>query len=310
MSDFIINDALAFVSVVDEGSFAAAARKWFISPSVISKRISRLENQLKVQLLHRTTRSISLTESGQIFYERCKRIKNEINDAAADVLQNHQNPSGLLRINAPMSFGQVHLIAAVNDFLRQYPEIKIDLLLGSQYASFLHNGLDLAIFINDLPSTHLLKSRKITVRSSGVYGSPDYLKHFGVPQTPDELPKHNCLIYQSEPGTHFGIEQKYKWQFYYNKETMTVSISGNLRINSNQGLVKAALAGLGLIKLSSFMVTEEVKQGTLVSLLNSYCAQDINIHAAYPNQRYLPSKVRVFIDFLVERFRQENYWHS
>ncbi len=310
MGNFNINDALAFVSVVDEGSFAAAAKKWGISSSVISKRISRLENQLRVQLIQRTTRSMSLTESGQIFYERCKRIKAEIKDAASVVLQNHQNPSGLLRINVPMSFGQVHLVSAVNDFIVLYPEIQIELILGSQYASFIHNGLDLAIFIKDLPDTHLLRSRKITVRSTGVYGAPDYLKRCGIPTTPDELANHNCLIYQSEPGNQLGIGQKYEWRFCNDKEKIIVPVSGNLRINSSQGLVKAALAGVGLVKLSSFMVTEETKSGRLISVLDDYCERDIEIHAAYPNQRYLPSKVRVFIDFLIARFRSDYYWNE
>jgi DNA-binding transcriptional LysR family regulator len=308
MSDFIINDALAFVSVIDEGSFAAAAKKWSISASVISKRISRLENQLRVQLLQRTTRTIALTESGRIFYERCKRIKAEINDAAADVLQHHQQPSGLLRINAPMSFGQVHLMPAVNDFIQQYPDIQIELILGSQYASFIHNGLDLAIFIKDLPNTHLLQSRKITDRSTGVYAAPSYFEKHKIPKTPADLAQHNCLIYQSEPGIQLGVGQKHEWSFYHKKEKFTVPVAGNLRINSSQALVKAALAGIGLVKLSSFMVTEEVKTGALISVLNDYCARDIDIHAAYPTQRYLPSKVRVFIDFLIERFNADYYW--
>ena len=310
MANFIVSDALAFVSVVEEGSFAKAAKNGGISSSVISKRISRLENQLQVQLIQRTTRSMSLTESGQLFYERCKRIKSEINDAAAEVLQHHHNPSGLLRINVPMSFGQVHMVSAVNDFIVLYPEIQIDLILGSQYASFIHTGLDLAIFIKNLPNTHLLRSRKITVRSTGVYGSPSYFDRLGLPKTPDELVNHNCLIYQSEPGNPLGIGQKYEWRFCNGKDRISVPVSGNLRINSSQALVKAALAGVGVVKLSSFMVTEETKKGTLVSVLDEYCERNIDIHAAYPNQRYLPSKVRVFIDFLVERFLSEYYWNE
>ena len=297
--DFNINDALVFVSVIDEGSFASAAKAWGLSSSVISKRISRLENQLRVQLIQRTTRSMSLTESGQIFYERCKQIRADIKTAATDVLQHHHHPSGLLRINVPMSFGQVHLIAAVNDFLMLYPDIEIELIMGSQYASFIHNGLDLAIFINDLPNTHLLKSRKITVRSTGVYGTPAYFKRFGFPTTPDELVHHNCLVYQSEPGNQSGIGQKYEWRFGNGKDKITVPVSGNLRINSSQGLVKAALASIGLVKLSSFMVTEETKNLRLLSVLDEYCERNIDIHAAYPTQRYLPPKVRAFIDFLI-----------
>jgi DNA-binding transcriptional LysR family regulator len=302
MSDFIINDALTFVSVVEEGGFAAAAKKWRISSSVVSKRISRLENHLRVQLMQRTTRSMSLTESGQIFYDRWKRIKAEMSDAESDVKQYHQHPRGVLRINAPMSFGQVHLVPAVNEFIRLFPEIQIELILGSQYAGFIYNGIDLTIFIKDLPDTLLLKSRKIAVRSTGVYGSPRYFEQFGKPQVPEDLTRHNCLIYQSEPG---GVGQKHEWGFY-NPHKIMIPVNGNLKINSSQALLKAAVAGLGIVKLSSFMVTEEINHGTLEAVLSKYCERDIDIHAAYPNQRYLPYKVRLFIDFLIERFKSDN----
>lgn len=310
MAEFIISDALIFISVAEEGSFTTAAKKLFISPSVISKRISRLENQLQVQLIQRTTRTMTLTESGELFYEHCKRIKSEINDAADRVLQQHKSPSGLLRINVPSSFGQVHMIPAVNDFLALYPEMSVELIFGSHYANFIYKGLDLAIFINDLPDTSLLKSRKIAVRNNGVYGSPAYFQRFGMPQTPEDLSTHNCLIYQSEPGNSLGIGQKHEWRFYKEQQRLNIPVTGNLRINSNQGLVKAAIAGVGLVKLSSFMVTEEIKAGKLLSVLDTYCEHNINIHAAYPNQRYLPSKVRVFIDFLLERFNSNDYWKN
>src|SRR5579863_5672459 len=138
MSEFIISDALTFVTVVDEGSFAAAAKKWFITASVVSKRISRLENHLRAQLIQRTTRSMALTESGQLFYARWKRINAEISDAELDIMQHQQQPRGVLRINAPVSFGQVHLVPAVNDFIQIYPEIQIELILGSQYSGFIY----------------------------------------------------------------------------------------------------------------------------------------------------------------------------
>lgn len=307
-TEFMINDALAFVSVVDTGSLASAAKQWGITSSVISKRITRLEGHLRVQLLQRSTRSIALTEAGQLFYERCKRIRAEINDAAADVLSHHQKPSGLVRVNAPMSFGQVHLVPAVNEFVRLYPDIQIEVVLGSQYANFIHSGLDLAIFINDLPNTTLLKSKIIAQRNTGIYGTPEYFKQFGIPKNPQDLTHHNCLIYQADPGIKFGVGQKYEWVFSDRDEQIRIPVTGNVRINSSQALVKSALAGLGLVRLSSFMVTEELKAGALISVLGEYCPHDIDIHAAYPNQRYVPSKVKVFIDFLMERFRPEQYW--
>jgi DNA-binding transcriptional LysR family regulator len=307
MTEFMMTDAMAFLTVVDEGSYAAAAKKWSLSSSVISKRITRLEQNLHVQLLQRTTRKILLTETGQIFYDRCKRIKAEINDAAADVLQHHQHPSGLLRINAPMSFGQVHLMPAINDFVRLNPDIKIELILGSQYSSFILNGLDLAIFIKDLPESNLLKSHKIAVRHTGIYGSPKYFAENPAPLKLDDLKNHNCLIYQYEPGK---LGEKYEWFFYQEGHRIRIPVNGNLRINSSQALVKSAVAGIGLARLSSFMVTEEVKKGKLISVLSEFCARDIQIHVAYPNQRYLPYKVKVFLEFLLERFRSEFYWNK
>jgi DNA-binding transcriptional LysR family regulator len=310
MASFNVNDALSFVKIVEEGGFLAAAKKMRISSSVLSKRLTRLEEQLHVQLLQRTTRTLVLTETGQIFYERCKRIKSEIKEAVSDILQHRSTPSGLLRVNAPMSFGQVHLVPAINEFLHEYPEIRIELILGSQYASFIHNGLDLAIFIKDLPETLLLKSRKITVRSTGIYGSPQYFEKFPKPMHPEELSQHNCLVYQSEPGDAITPGQKHKWLFHEGKDSFNVAVSGNLAINSSQALVKAAIAGIGLVKLSSFLVTSELKNGSLLSVLRQYCPSDIDIHAAYPNQRYVPSKVKLFIDFLIERFNKDNYWHK
>ena len=310
MAEFNINDALAFLSVVDEGSFAAAGKKWSLSSSVMSKRISRLEENLRTQLLQRTTRSMILTEAGQKFYESCKRIRSEVQDAAADISEHHQKPSGLLRINSPMSFGQVHLMPAINDFVLLYPDIDVELILGSQYDSFIQNGLDLAIFIKDLPNTHLLKSRKITVRSNGVFGSPSYLSRMGLPLKPSDLTRHNCLVYQAEPGNQFGMALRHQWHFYRGDENFAIDVKGNLRVNSHQALVKSALAGIGLVKLSSFMVTDEVKEGRLISVLQDYCKRDVDIHAVYPSQHYLPSKVRVFLEFLTERFNSEAYWHK
>lgn len=308
MSDFLLNDALTFMNIVEQGSFAGAAKVLGISASVVSKRISRIEEQLKAKLLQRTTRSIALTEAGQLFYEHCKRIKAQINDAALEISQHHEQPTGLLRINAPMSFGQVHLISAVNDFLLLNKDVQIELILGSQYASFIHNGLDIAIFIKDLPRTELLRSHPIALRRTGIYGSPAYFKQHGVPTLPEELRQHNCLVYQSEPGTQLSVGQKKEWQFVRGKENFYVPVTGNLRVNSSQALVKAALANLGLVRLSSFMVTDEVKEGQLQSVLADFCPQDIDIHVAYPAQRYVPSKVKAFVKYLMERFDSDAYW--
>jgi DNA-binding transcriptional LysR family regulator len=307
MKKFILNDALSFLSVVAEGSFAAAAKKWGVSPSVISKRITRLETDLGVQLLQRTTRKLALTEVGQNFYDRCERIESEINEAATLVSESQQAVSGTLRINAPMSFGHRHLISAARDFMQEYPAIQIELLLGSQFSNLIDHSLDLAIYVKEVPNTHALKARRVALRHTGIYGTRDYFERHSTPKTPADLKQHNCLIFQSEHG-HMGASLKHEWLFYDGKTELHIPVAGNMKANSNEALARACLAGVGIARLSSFMVTDEIKSGKLVSVLNRYCPRDIAIHAVYPNQRHLPHKLSVFIDFLVSRFDLEDYW--
>jgi DNA-binding transcriptional LysR family regulator len=305
MKNFILSDALTFLSVVSEGSFAAAAQKWGISPSVISKRISRLETDLGVQLLQRTTRKLALTEIGQQFYTRCERIESEINDAATIISETQQTVSGTLRVNAPMSFGHRYLIPAVKAFMQEYPDIQIELVLGSRYAKLIDNNLDLAIYIKDLPNSPTLKARRIALRHTGIYATPSYLQQHGTPKIPDDLRNHNCLINQSE-SSGISLNLKHEWLFYDKDHELQVSINGNFKANSNEALARACLAGLGIARLSSFMVTEEIQNGKLVSLLDAYCPRDIAINAVYANQQHIPRKLRVFIDFLVQRFNDSN----
>jgi DNA-binding transcriptional LysR family regulator len=286
MKKFILNDALSFLSVVAEGSFAAAAKKWGISPSVISKRITRLETDLGVQLLQRTTRKLALTEVGQNFYDRCERIESEINEAATIVSETQQQVSGTLRVNAPMSFGHRHLIPAVRDFMQTYPAVQIELILGSRFSNLIDNSLDLAIYVKDVPNTHALKARRVALRHTGIYGTREYFDRFGIPKTPADLKHHNCLIFQSEHG-HMGTI-KHEWLFYADKMELPIPVTGNLKANSNEALARACLAGVGLARLSSFMVTDDIKSGKLISVLNHYCPRDIAIHAVYPNQRHIP----------------------
>ncbi len=302
MLNFDLTDALTFLTVVNEGNFAAAAKKWQINPSVISKRISRLEKNLGVQLLKRTTRQMILTEIGQNFYHHCERLQIDINMAASLAIESQDQPRGLLRINAPMSLGSAYLVPVIATFMRLYPDIQIELVLGSHFANFIEHGLDLAIHIKEPPNTNTLKARQIGIRKTGVYASPDYFASHSIPQTPKDLTQHNCLIYQSEPGHKLGSTYKHEWKFIEKQKTYNVAVSGNLMINSSQALVAAAVSGLGIIKISDFMVTKELNNKTLINVLDEYCLSDLAIYAVYPNQRFLPKKVRVFIDFLITSF--------
>lgn len=302
MEKLDINDWLTFATVVEEQGFSAAAKKLGLSPSVLSKRITRLEASLNAQLLQRSTRQLTLTDVGQNFYERCARLKVDIDEAMLSVLNLQEKPQGKLRINAPMSFGHQHLVSAASDFIKKYPEIQIELVLGSHFSNLIEGGLDLAIHIKDLPDSSL-HAKRIALRSTKVYGAPEYFAKYGRPNVPDDLRHHNCLLYQFQPAKH-------EWRFYNNGVEHIVPVSGNFKANSSQALAEAAVAGLGIVKLPGYMVTQEIIEGKLQSVLNDYVQKDIGIYAVYQHNRHMAPKVRAFLDFIAERFGEEHYWNE
>jgi len=302
LRDLNFADWLAFVAIVEEKSFTSAANKLDISPSVLSKRISRLEKQLKARLLQRTTRQLILTEIGQLFYERCQKIRGEIQDTTLTISQIQQQPQGTLRINSPMTFGHLHLVPAISEFMRLYPELRVELVLGSHYANLIEGSLDLAIYTDELPDSSLV-ARRIALRSTRVYGSPSYFAKYGIPQQPQDLKQHNCLLYQLQPTRH-------EWRFHNNGEEEFVKVNGDFKANSSQALAAAAVSGLGIVKLPGYMVTEDIQTGRLISVLKDYCPRDTGIYVVYPQNRYLSINVRTFIDYLVQRFSSERYWNE
>jgi len=270
-------------------------KKLGLSPSVISKRIGQLEKNLGVRLLQRNTRSLVLTEAGKIFYQHCSRIKQEVELTTVSVSSYQNQTGGLLRIHAPMSFGQMHLAPAISDFIKQHADIQVEIVFGNHLPNLIEQNFDVAISIKDLPDSSLVTQR-IASRSIGIYGSPDYFARHGAPETPDDLKNHNCLLYQLH-------KIKHQWQFIdaYNK-TFSVNVDGNFKANSTQALAKAAVAGLGIAKLSSFMVLDEIRQGKLINILKPYCRQDISVYAVYPHKNYLALKTKSLIEFLIARF--------
>jgi DNA-binding transcriptional LysR family regulator len=303
MNNLSLNDWLAFAYVVEEQSFTKAAEKIGLSPSMVSRRISQLETKLGARLLQRSTRSISLTESGRIFYEHCSRIKLEVESASSAVSQNHSQPQGTIRVNAPSSFGHAHLVTAASAFMQQYPDIHVELILGSHNSSLIESGLDLAIHTEDLPANSNLIARRIGLRRMHVCGSPEYFKRFGVPKIPDDLTQHNCLLYQLQSTKH-------EWRFVTKKSEQFIKVSGTFKANSSQALATAAIAGLGLVKLPGYMVNNHLQQKKLISVLKEFCPRDIGIYAVYHSNRHLSTKVKVFIDFITELFSSERYWNE
>lgn len=300
MKPQLLVDLILYIAIVEQKSFTSAASHFGMTKSVVSKHITRLEKSLGVQLLRRSTRKLSLTEAGQALYERCAHIKTDLEEAEQAALNTHITPNGTLRVSSTFSFGHLHLVPAIADFMTRYPEIKIELYLGGHYDDLIENGLDIGIRIGKLPDSNLI-ARRLATRHMRVCASPTYLKRHGTPKSPEDLHHHNCLLYLNSPT---GDE----WHFDAKKEKIRIKIHTNFTSNSSQCLEAAAVAGIGIVLLPGYMMTKHIRQGKLISLLDEYCPANIGIHAVYPSTRHLATKVRVFVDFLAERFQSQDYW--
>ena len=291
----------AFVRVADARSFSEAARRLRLSKSVVSRQVSALETQLGARLFHRTTRSLSLTEIGLAYYERCSRILAEIEEANLSVSNLQAEPRGKLRINAPMSFGVLHLAPMLPRFLERYPQIDIDMAMNDRFVSLVDEGFDVAVRIGKLEDSSLIARYLAPIRVI-VCASPTYLKRHGTPNTPADLATHCCLTYSN-------VASPDEWSFQtLEGKRWPVEVKGCLRVNNGDTLREAALGGAGIVTLPSFIVGRDLQAGTLVSLLSDYVAQDLPLHAVYPHNRHLSPKVRAFVDFLLEHIGPRPYW--
>ena len=290
----------AFTRVVQHGSFAAAARELRLSRSAVSKYVIELEQELGAQLLVRTTRSASPTENGQAYYERCIAILADLDEADLAVARLQSEPRGLLRVNAPMSFGTLHLGRAVADFMERHPQLQIQLVLSDQLIDPVQEGFDVTLRIADLPSSSLI-ARKIAPALRVVCAAPSYLARRGVPQHPDDLRQHDCLDYGY-------LATGNQWKLTGADGDHWIHIPWTLCTNNGEVLRDAAVKGRGIALLPTFIVGADLQEGSLRSILTDYAAPEISIYAIYPQTRYLSVKVRVFIDFLIERFGGTPYW--
>ncbi|AXK81157.1 LysR family transcriptional regulator [Pseudolabrys taiwanensis] len=291
----------AFVKVAETQSFSEAARRLRASKSVVSRQIAALEAELGARLFQRTTRSMTLTEAGRGYFERASRILADLEDANLSVTQLQATPRGQLRVNAPMSFGLLHLAPALPDFLARYPEVDVALTMNDRFVDLIDEGFDLAVRVGKLEDSSLVARKLAPVRRT-VCASPDYLKARGIPQTPDDLTHHDCLCYSN-------LSMAHEWRFVTEKgEPWPVEVKGRLNVNNGDALKIAALRGLGFVNLPSFIVGSELQAGTLVTVLDTYIPQDAILSAVYPHSRHLSPKVRAFVDFLAERYGPRPYW--
>jgi len=290
--------------VVEGGNFSAAARALGMAPSSVARAIGALEDELGVRLLQRTTRKLSLTEAGRLYHERSKRILAEVDDARLSVTQLEAEPRGMLRLSVPVTFGRLHIAPALPEFLAGYPAVRIDLSLTDAFIDLVEEGVDLAIRIGELQDSSLI-ARRLARNARVICGSPGYFARTGMPTAPEDLGQHNCLAYKRQSNRAL-------WRLRDREQTYEVEVKGSLWANNADALQIAALAGLGLAILPTWMVGEDVRQGALRVAFADYQvspgALDTSIYAVFPYSRHLSPKVRALVDFLVERFSPRPYW--
>ena len=290
-----------FAKVVEEESFSAAARTLKLTPSAVSKQISRLEDRLGVRLLNRTTRHISVTDEGSDFYRRCVRILSDIDDAEQAVAQGNITPRGTLRLTCSIAFGQHEIVPLVPAFLEKHPEVRIELNMSDGYVDLVEEAIDLAIRIGKLPdSAHI--ARRIATSRRVIVAAPSYIERNGKPETPEDLLRHNCLT--------ANVSRLNEWQVEGPEGPITARISGNFEVNSSDALYRATLAGLGIARLTTFLIAEDIRAGRLVPLLPFMTRSEVPIYAVYPHRRLLSPKVQAFVEFLVDRYSPRAPWEG
>jgi DNA-binding transcriptional LysR family regulator len=289
-----------FTRVVAHGSFSEAARELRLSRSAVSKSVIDLEEELGVQLLNRTTRSVSATDNGRLYHDRCLAILSEIDEADRAVSHLQAEPRGMLNVNAPMSFGTLYLGGAVAEFMRRSPHLQIRLILSDQQLDTVQEGFDVTIRIADLPVSSLI-ARKIAPAKRVLCASPAYLKLRGTPKHPRDLRDHDCLTYG-----HLATGMQ--WKLTGKDGDHWLQVNWKLCSNNAEVLRDAAVAGRGLALLPTFIAGVELRTGKLKAVLGHYRAPELNVYALYPPTRHLSVKVRFFIDFLVERFGGKPHW--
>jgi len=292
---------MVFARTVEEGGFSAAARALHLTPSAVSKQISRLEDRLGMRLLNRTTRQISLTEEGREFYERCVRVLAEIEEAEQWILESRDTVRGTLRVSATVAFAKRHVLPLVPEFLGRYPDLRVHLEVTDRFVDLVEEGVDVAIRFSEQIVDPSLVARPLAPNRRVVCAAPAYLERHGAPETPEQLLEHNCLRL-------YTVSTFNEWEFQGTEGGGVLAVKGNFETNSADALYHAALAGIGIARLGTFLVAPDLKAGRLVRLLPGYEHRKSSILAVFPKRQNLSPKVRAFVDFLVEKFTPVPPW--
>lgn len=291
----------AFATVVQEGSFSKAAEKLDLSPQLVSKYVSQLESHLQTRLLNRTTRRVSTTEAGISYFERCQQVLIDIEDMENSLGALHQQPSGTLRISAPMSFGMHHLSKALVDFQKQYPLVEVDLQLTDKKVDIVEDGLDMALRIGELKNSSLI-AKKIAPIHLVICASPEYLSENGIPNKASDLAEHSFLRYSYADNNAVFAK--------FNLKSSEIKFKSNFCANNGDVLVNAAIQGGGITIQPTFITGKHISQGRLISIMQEYQPTSLALYAVYAHRHHLASKVRCFIDFIDNYFGTPPYWDN
>lgn len=293
----------SFVKVVELASFSKAAVSLGMTKSAVSKQVQALEDSLKVRLLNRTTRTVRLTDEGELLYQQARQIVDAAGEAQRQVKNLNEHPSGSLKINAPHSFGILHLAPALADFAKLYPEITLEVDFTDKFINILEEGVDVTIRIASLTDSSLI-ARKLGRAQIVFVAAPEYIKKFGEPKHPDELINHRFLEY-----SYIDRPKEIRWRNIKTGQGGMITINSAMRANNAFMLGEALRRGVAMGVFPTFIIGDDIKRGEVVQVLKDYTIEpERNIYALFPHNRHMSAKVRLFIDFISERFGGTPYW--
>lgn len=285
---------IVFVQVADTRSFVGAAQRLGISPSGASKAVSRLEEHLGVRLLNRTTRSVSLTADGAGFLERCRNALTELAEAEAELTHSQTTPRGRLKIDIPTGLGRIVVLPALAEFSRRYPDVRLEIGISDRLVDIIEEGYDAVVRIGELDDSRLI-SRRLGVTRFMFAASPAYLEKYGRPERVEDLVRHRCLAFVRQQSGRV-----LDWQFQVGGELQSFTPNAAIRVSDGLALLQLALAGAGIVMGLSFGLQQPIAEGRLVPLFEEYSSDGPPVAVVYPQNRYLASRVRAFVDFMVE----------
>jgi len=288
-----------FIAVAKQKSFTGGAKVQGISTKLASKYVAKLESKLGAQLLNRTTRSVTLTETGNVYFDRCVTILDQFNELEGVIQAKQSDLAGPIRIAAPTSFGSNELVKALNLFKKNNPRVSIDLQLSDQRISIVEDGFDLAIRFGDLEDSSLI-ARKLLSMNVVVFSTPGYLERNGIPKHPEALSTHDCFIFSS------SVDPMH-WKFKHGRRTFAVRIKGSFRSNSPEAIVRMVLSGAGIGRVPVYLLEKHLESGEVTTLFENLQTDDFALNAIYPPSRHLTSRIRALIDHLIEYFQNRTY---